>query len=102
MSFRVDRSLLLVTMLLPVVVLSHAAEVLPSWMKVSIEGRTVHNSHYLAASFLYQLQTLLGTTQDSPKVLDGKIVRRQGKDFYIDLELVPATVASILAGIAGR
>jgi formylglycine-generating enzyme required for sulfatase activity len=89
-------------MLFPAFVLSPAAEVRPGWMKVSFEGRTVHNSHYFAASFLYQLQTLLGTTQGSPKVMDGKIVRRQGKDLYIDLELVPARAASILRDIARR
>src|SRR5882724_6821290 len=102
MSFRVDRCFWLVAMLLPVLVLSPAAEVHPGWMKVSFEGRTVHNSHYLEVSFLYQLQTLLGTTQDSPKVMNGKIVRREGKELYIDLELVPRTAASILRDIACR
>jgi len=71
-------------------------------MKVSFEGRTVHNGHYLEASFLYQLQTLLGTTPDSPKVMDGKIVRREGTELYIDLELVPRTAASTLRDIARR
>src|SRR5260370_39632352 len=102
MSFRVDRCFRLVVMLLPVFVLSPAAEVRPGWMKVSFEGRTVHNSHYLAASFLYQLQTLLGPTQDSPGVLDGKIIRRQGKDLYTDLDLIAPTAASTLRDIARR
>jgi hypothetical protein len=42
----------------------------------------VHNSHYFGASFLYQLQTLLGTDKSSPKVMAGKIVRREGKELY--------------------
>jgi formylglycine-generating enzyme required for sulfatase activity len=55
-----------------------------AWLHITIPGRTVHNSHYLAASFLYQLQTMLGADSDSPSVMDGKIVRRQGKELYID------------------
>lgn len=102
MPFRVDRCFWVAAILLPAFVLSPAEEVRPGWMKVSFEGRTVHNSHYLAASFLYQLQILLGTTRSSPKVMDGKIVRREGKDLYIDLALVPRTAASILRDIARR
>jgi formylglycine-generating enzyme required for sulfatase activity len=71
-------------------------------MKISFEGRTVHNSNYLEASFLYQLQTIIGTTQGSPKVMDGKIIRREGTELYIDLALVPQTSATILRDIARR
>jgi hypothetical protein len=59
-------------------------------MHITIDGRTVHNSHYLAAAFLYQLQTLLGTDTPSPKVMDGGIIKRRGKDLYIDLGAIPS------------
>src|SRR6202453_4134989 len=58
----------------------------PAWLHITIPGRTVHNSHYLAASFLYQLQTMLGADSNSPNVMDGKIVQRLGKELYIDLD----------------
>src|ERR1700678_3036898 len=41
----------------------------PAWLHITIPGRTVHNSHYLAASFLYQLQTMLGAGSNSPNVM---------------------------------
>ncbi|HZS52586.1 MAG TPA: SUMF1/EgtB/PvdO family nonheme iron enzyme [Bryobacterales bacterium] len=72
------------------------------WLHVVLRGRTVHNSHYLAASFLYQLQTLLGTAAGSPKVMSGRIVRREGKEIYIDLKQVPPNAAALLRQIAGR
>ena len=66
-----------------------------AWLHMTIPGRTVHNSHYLAASFLYQLQTMLGADSDSPSVMDGKIVQRQGKELYIDLDrLAPGPAGS--------
>src|SRR5690349_10899095 len=67
-----------------------SAAIHSAWLHIGLPNRTVHNSHYLAASFLYELQTFLGTEASSPKVLDGKIVRRQGKELYIDLDQVPA------------
>lgn len=73
-----------------------------SWMHITIEGRSVENSTYLEASFLYQLQTLLGTQQSSPKVLDGVIVRRQGKELYIELDRVPPDKAALLRKISGE
>jgi sulfatase modifying factor 1 len=89
--------------LLFVVFLQIPAEAVPpAWLHVSLAGRTVHNSHYLAASFLYQLQTLLGTDPSSPKVMQGKIVRRQGKELYIDLEQVPSEKAGVLRQIAAQ
>jgi sulfatase modifying factor 1 len=85
------------------VVLPDSAVAVPStWLHITIAGRTVHNSHYFAASFLYQLQTLLGTDQSSPKVMTGKIVRRQGKELYVDLEQVPSEKAAILRHIASQ
>ena len=68
----------------------------PAWMHIALDGRTVHNSHYLAASFLYQMQTLLGTEAASPKVMKSNMIRRQGKELYIDLDQVPARTAAIL------
>src|ERR1700734_2748614 len=59
-------------------------------LHIVIPARTVHNSHYLSSAFLYQLQTILGANADSPSVLDGKIVQRQGKELFVDLDrLVP-------------
>ena len=49
-------------------------------LHIIIPGRTVHNSRYLAGAFLYQLQPLVGTNADSPKVLDGKIVQRGARN----------------------
>ncbi|HYM11270.1 MAG TPA: hypothetical protein VEU62_11080, partial [Bryobacterales bacterium] len=69
---------------------------------LTMPGRTVHNSHYLSQSFLYQLQTLVGTAPASPKVLDGRIVERQGKEFYLDLHQLPADKAAILQRIAAQ
>ena len=73
-----------------------------NWMHISIDHRTVHNSHYLEAAFLYQLQTLLGTDANSPKVMGGRIIRRRGKELYIDLDAIPLEKTQILKRIAGR
>src|ERR1700684_3020358 len=81
---------------------SSGASVPSTWLHITIASRTVHNSHYLAASFLYQLQTLLGTDESSPKVMAGKVVRRQGKELYIDLEQVAAEKALIVRQIAAQ
>src|SRR5215469_4705713 len=89
--------------LLLAVFLQHPAEAVPpSWLHIALAGRTVHNSHYLAAGFLYQLQTLLGTDASSPKVMQGKIVRRLGKELYIDLDQVPPEKAGVLRQIAAQ
>jgi formylglycine-generating enzyme len=72
----------------------------PAWLHITIPGRTVHNSHYLAASFLYQLQTMLGAVSNSPNVMDGKIVQRQGKELYIDLDRLAPGHAGTLRQIA--
>jgi formylglycine-generating enzyme required for sulfatase activity len=72
----------------------------PAWLHITISNRTVHNSHYLAASFLYQLQTMLGADSDSPSVMDGKIVQRQGKELYIDLGRLAPGHAGMLRQIA--
>ena len=72
----------------------------PAWLHITIPGRTVHNSHYLAASFLYQLQTMLGADSNSPNVMDGKIVQRQGKELYIDLDRLAPGHAGTLPQIA--
>jgi formylglycine-generating enzyme required for sulfatase activity len=72
----------------------------PAWLHITIAGRTVHNSHYLAASFLYQLQTMLGAQSDSPNVMDGKIIQRQGKELYIDLDRIAAARAATLRQMA--
>ena len=69
-------------------------------LHIIIPGRTVHNSHYLAGAFLYQLQTLTGTNADSPKVLDGKIVQREGKELYIDLNRLAPEETETLRRIA--
>ena len=71
-------------------------------MLLTIPGRTVHNSHYLAASFLYQLQTLLGATATSPNVMEGEIIRRKGKEMYLDLESVPRSQAAMFRRIAAE
>jgi formylglycine-generating enzyme required for sulfatase activity len=81
---------------------SSGAAVPSTWLHITMAGRTVHNSHYLAASFLYQLQTVLGTDEASPKVMAGKIVRRQGKELYIDLGQVAAEKALIVRQIAAQ
>src|SRR5579862_9435181 len=83
--------------------LASAGRGVPSaWMHISIPGRTVHNSHYLAASFLYQLQTMLSADSDSPNVMDGRIVQRQGKELYIDLGRLAPDQAGKLRQIASR
>src|ERR1700722_14882966 len=69
-------------------------------LHIAIPGRTVHNSHYLAESFLYQLQTLVGMNADSPKVMDGKIVQREGKELYIDLNRLAPEETETLRRIA--
>jgi formylglycine-generating enzyme len=69
-------------------------------LHIILPGRTVHNSHYLAEGFLYQLQTLTGMNADSPKVLDGKIVQREGKELYIDLNRLAPEKAETLRRIA--
>src|SRR5580704_8290121 len=79
-----------------------ALAVPPAWLHITIPGRTVHNSHYLAASFLYQLQTMLGADSDSPNVMDGRIVQRQGKELYIDLGRLAPDHAGTLRQIASR
>jgi formylglycine-generating enzyme required for sulfatase activity len=90
------------TLLFAVFLEAPAEAVPPAWLHIALAGRTVHNSHYMAASFLYQLQTLLGTEPSSPKVMQGKIVRRQGKELYIDLEQVPSERAGVLRQIAAQ
>jgi formylglycine-generating enzyme required for sulfatase activity len=84
-------------------ILPHSSSAIHSnWLHVTLDGRTVHNSHYFAMRFIYQLQTLLGTEAASPKVLQGKIVRRQGKELYVDLDQVPSDKAAILRQIAAQ
>jgi len=102
MPFRAQQWIRLAAAVFAALAVRPATMVHPTWMKIEFEGRTVHNSHYLAQSFLYQLQTLLGTTQRAPKVMDGKIIRRLEKELYIDLELLPAPVVSVLHAIARR
>ena len=94
MGFRTSAALAL--LLIP----AYAAP--PSWMHITIEGRSVENSTYLEASFLYQLQTLLGTKPSSLKVLDSAIIRRRGKELYIDLDAVPAKQGALLREIAAE
>jgi formylglycine-generating enzyme required for sulfatase activity len=72
----------------------------PAWLHITLTGRTVHNSHYLAASFLYQLQTMLGAESNSPSVTNGGIIRRQGKELYINLDRIPPEHAATLRQIA--
>jgi formylglycine-generating enzyme required for sulfatase activity len=67
---------------------------------LQIPSQTVHNSHYLAAAFLYQLQTLLMDAPGPPSVMDGRIVVRDGKELYLDVSQCPAGKASLLAEIA--
>jgi len=84
-------------------ILSHSSSTVPpTWLHITLDNRTVHNSHYFAMRFIYQLQTLLGTEASSPKVLQSKIVRRLGKELYIDLEQVSPDKAAILRQIAGQ
>src|SRR5580704_8681305 len=71
-----------------------------SWLHITAANRTVHNSNYLAASFLYQLQTLLGGDEGSPNVMAGKIVRRRSTELYIDLEQLPRKEATLVRQIA--
>jgi formylglycine-generating enzyme required for sulfatase activity/lysophospholipase L1-like esterase len=77
-----------------------AIAVHPRLMHITLDGRTVHNSHYLAESFLYQLQMLVGTEADSRKVLGGDVVHREGRELYIDLNRVPTEIVTVLQGIA--
>lgn len=79
-----------------------SAEPAPALLHVTLPGRTVHNSHYLAASFLYQVQTLLGATATSPSAMDGRIVRRRGEELYLDLSQAPGEKAALLRRIAAR
>ena len=82
-------------------ILPHSRSSIPSdWLHITLDGRTVHNSHYFSMRFLYQLQTLLGTEEFSPKVMQSKIVRRHGKELYIDLTQVSPEKASVLRQIA--
>jgi formylglycine-generating enzyme required for sulfatase activity len=67
---------------------------------LNIPSQTVHNSHYLAAAFLYQLQTLLLDAPGPPSVMDGRIVVREGKELYLDVSQWPAGGAALLAEIA--
>lgn len=69
-------------------------------LHIVIPARTVHNSHYLSSAFLYQLQTILGANADSPSVLDGKIVQRQGKELFVDLDRLAPGPAGTLRQIA--
>jgi formylglycine-generating enzyme required for sulfatase activity len=69
-------------------------------LHIVIPGRTVHNSHYMAGTFLYQLQTLVGTNPNSPKVMDGRVVQREGKELYIDLNRLAPEQAGTLRQIA--
>src|SRR5713226_3491745 len=88
--------------LLLALALGVAPAVPPTWIHITLTGRTVHNSHYLAASFLYQLQTLLGAKADSPNVMHGGIVQRQGQELYIDLKQAPPEKAELIRRIAAR
>jgi formylglycine-generating enzyme required for sulfatase activity len=64
--------------------------------------QTVHNSHYLAASFLYELQTLLLEYPGSPAVLDSPLIVRQGKELYLDVSRWPKRGLPLLAEIASQ
>ena len=87
-------------MALPMLLAGAAWGTSPAWLHIAIPTRTVHNSHYLAASFLYQLQTMLGAGADSPSVMDGKVIRRDGKELYIDLDRLPPDRAAALREMA--
>ena len=65
--FRIATALCFSGLLAVVLQDSSGAAVPSTWLHLTIAGRTVHNSHYLAASFLYQLQTVLGTDESSPR-----------------------------------
>ena len=71
-------------------------------MPLTFAGRTVHNSHYLSAAFLYHIQTLLGATSKSPNVMKGEIIRRRGKNIWLDLTKVPPEKAILFKQIAAR
>ena len=73
-------------------------EVIP----LDIPGSTVHNRQYLTAAFLYHLQTILGATGKSQNVMQGEIVRRKGKDLYLDLGKIPAGKVGLLRQIAAQ
>jgi formylglycine-generating enzyme required for sulfatase activity len=84
-------------------ILPRSSSTIPSnWLHITLDGRTVHNSHYFAMRFIYQLQTFLGTEASSTKVLQSNIVRRRGKELYIDLDQVPSEKAAILRQIAAQ
>ena len=72
----------------------------PPGLYITVPGRTVHNSHYLATSFLYQLQDDARRGFDSPNVMDGKIVQRQDKELYIDLDRLAPGNSGTLPQIA--
>ena len=71
-------------------------------MPLTFAGRTVHNSHYLSAAFLYHIQTLLGTTSRSPNVMKGDIIKRRGKNLWLDLTKVSPEKAILFKQIAAR
>ncbi len=71
-------------------------------LKLTIPGQTVHNSHYLAASFLYQLQTLFGATASSPSVMDGSVVIQDGLSLSIDLARIDPQHRELLWELATR
>jgi formylglycine-generating enzyme required for sulfatase activity len=74
----------------------------PDLIHLIIPGSTVHNRNYLAASFLYHLQTLLGATAKSPNVLRGEIIQRKGNDLYLDLGKIPQEKAGLFRQIAAQ
>ncbi|MBI4551944.1 MAG: SUMF1/EgtB/PvdO family nonheme iron enzyme [Candidatus Latescibacteria bacterium] len=72
----------------------------PALIHLTLPGRTVHNSTYLAAAFLYHLQTLLGGTATSPNVMKDPIILRKGTDLYLDLTRAPRDKTSVFRQIA--
>ncbi|MFN8009435.1 MAG: SUMF1/EgtB/PvdO family nonheme iron enzyme [Terriglobia bacterium] len=78
------------------------ASVAQDLMPLTFPGRTVHNSHYLSAAFFYHIQTLIGTSSKSPNVMKGEIIKRRGKNFWLDLTKVPQDKVVIFRQIAAR
>jgi formylglycine-generating enzyme required for sulfatase activity len=76
-----------------------AVEVRPAWIRVVIPNQTVHNGSYLESSFLYQVQTALGATA-ATNVLEEPLVRRRGRELYLDPESLPRDLADRLRRIA--
>jgi formylglycine-generating enzyme required for sulfatase activity len=80
-----------------------SGEVAPAAQRIHLKiPQTVHNSHYLAASFLYQLQTLLLDFPGTPSVMDGKLIVREGKELYLDVSRWPAQGVPLLVRIASQ